>query len=82
MPKYMQLDRPMDDEIVQHFIRSGDLRLVLEGVDDLYTEAGSSQILSDAVLILSEASSDWPISKTYALQLQNLAARRRDPLTS
>ncbi|KAF5649999.1 transcription factor ZMS1 [Fusarium sp. NRRL 52700] len=73
MPSAMQLDRPMDDELVQYFIRSGeDLRLPLEGVDDLCAAEGPSQILQEVSSLLLEQHKPWDISETYARFLQDL----------
>ncbi|KAF5254005.1 hypothetical protein FANTH_1187 [Fusarium anthophilum] len=73
MPSAMQLDRPMDDELVQYFIRSGeDLRLPLEGVDNLSATEGPLQILEEASSLLREQHKPWGISETYARFLQDL----------
>ncbi|KAF5965931.1 transcription factor ZMS1 [Fusarium bulbicola] len=73
MPSAMQLDRPMDDELVQYFIRSGeDLRLPLEGVDDLCATEGPLQILEEVSSLLMEQHKPWGISETYARFLQGL----------
>ncbi|KAG4271230.1 hypothetical protein FPRO04_11153 [Fusarium proliferatum] len=73
MPSAMQLDRPMDDELVQYFIRFGeDLRLPLEGVDDLCATEGPLQMLQEASSLLMEQHKPWGISETYARFLQDL----------
>ncbi|EXA54693.1 hypothetical protein FOVG_02103 [Fusarium oxysporum f. sp. pisi HDV247] len=73
MPRTMQLDRPMDDELVQYFIRFGeDLRLPLEGVDELCTAEGPLQILQEVSSLLMEQHKPWGISDTYARFLQDL----------
>ncbi|CAJ0538724.1 Ff.00g066960.m01.CDS01 [Fusarium sp. VM40] len=55
MPSTMQLDRPMDDELVQYFIRFGEsLRLPLEGVDDLCSTEGPLRILHEVSNLLME----------------------------
>ncbi|KAH6974520.1 hypothetical protein BKA56DRAFT_675945 [Ilyonectria sp. MPI-CAGE-AT-0026] len=75
MPRLMQLDRPMDDELVQHFIRSGDgMRLYLEGVDDLCSEEGPWQVLQEGVAILQEEPRTWTIAESYASTLAALAS--------
>ncbi|KAF5720056.1 transcription factor ZMS1 [Fusarium mundagurra] len=75
MPSAMQLDRPMDDELVQYFIRFGeDLRLPLEGVDDLCAAEGPLQILQEVSSLLMEQHKPWGISETYAKFLQDLQA--------
>ncbi|RKL08604.1 hypothetical protein BFJ68_g9398 [Fusarium oxysporum] len=73
MPSTMQLDRPMDDELVQYFIRFGEgLRLPLEGVDDLCTAEGPLQILQEVSSLLMEQHKPWGISDAYARFLQDL----------
>ncbi|KAF4429944.1 transcription factor ZMS1 [Fusarium acutatum] len=73
MPSAMQLDRPMDDELVQYFIRFGeDLRLPLEEVDDLCATEGPLQILQEVSSLLMEQHKPWGISETYARFLQDL----------
>ena len=66
MPSQMQLDRPVDDELVQYFIRSGDMRLSLEGVHDLCSARGPSQVLREAITILNESGNVWTITERYA----------------
>ncbi|KAF5647807.1 transcription factor ZMS1 [Fusarium tjaetaba] len=79
MPRTMQLDRPMDDELVQYFIRSGeDLRLPLEGVDDLCATKGPLQILQEVSSLLMEQHKPWGISETYARFLQDLGVPQWD----
>ncbi|CAH0055209.1 unnamed protein product [Clonostachys solani] len=74
MPSTIQIDRPVDDELVQHFIRSGDhMRISMEGVDDLYSKQGPLQILREAVGVLLEHSSVWTISESYATYLDAIA---------
>jgi hypothetical protein len=70
MPNQMQLDRPMDDELVQYFIQfGGEMRLYLEGVEDLCSDQGPSEILQEAVAILRERPTIWTISESYATYL-------------
>lgn len=73
MPSTMQLDRPMDDELVQYFIRFGEsLRLPLEGVDDLCSTEGPLEILHEVANLLMEQHKPWGISETYARFLRDL----------
>lgn len=73
MPNFMQLDRPMDDELVQHFIRAGDgMTLYLEGVEDLCSDQGSEQVLREAILILNESKDVWSISENYIVCLDGV----------
>ena len=73
MPNVVHLDRPLDDELVQHFIRSGDgMRLCLEGVDDLCCGEGPFQVLREAIGILLEQPVVWSVSETYAEYLESM----------
>jgi hypothetical protein len=73
MPNFMQLDRPMDDELVQHFIRAGEgMTLYLEGVEDLCSDQGSEQVLREAILILNESKDIWSITENYILCLHGV----------
>jgi hypothetical protein len=73
MPNMIQLDRPIDDELVQHFIRSGNrMRLYLEGVDDLCSPEGPAQVLQEAISILLEQPLAWTISESYAKYLEGI----------
>ncbi|KAK4556244.1 hypothetical protein LTR86_006941 [Recurvomyces mirabilis] len=72
MPQRYDIDRPVDDELVQHFVRKGQASVILkaEGVEDLCTAAGARQILLEAVTILRASNSIWPLSENYALTLE------------
>ena len=73
MPNLIQLDRPIDDELVQHFIRSGNrMQLYLEGVDDLCSPEGPAQVLQEAISILLEQPLAWTISESYAKYLEGI----------
>ena len=73
MPNFMQLDRPMDDELVQHFIRAGEgMTLYLEGVEDLCSDQGSEQVLREAILLLNESKDIWSISENYTVCLRGV----------
>ena len=73
MPRVAHLDRPLDDELVQHIIRSGDeIRFCLEGVDDLCCAEGPAQVLREAVGILLEQPVVWSVSETYAEYLESM----------
>jgi hypothetical protein len=73
MPNIIQLDRPVDDELVQHFIRSGDeMRPYMEGVHDLRSPEGPSQVLREAIGILLEQPVVWTVSESYAEHLESM----------
>jgi hypothetical protein len=72
-PKFMHIDRPFDDEIAQHFIRSGEsMKVFLEGVGDLNSATGPKLILREGAHILRMRSS-WTIAEHYANRLDALA---------
>ncbi|KAK1545823.1 hypothetical protein CPAR01_03325 [Colletotrichum paranaense] len=82
MPRMLQLDRPLDDEFVQYFIRyGGNTQLFLEGVDDLCSEEGPAQILEEASRILNEQPMFWTISAGYAAQLDVISANTTSTTT-
>ena len=73
MPRVYNIDRPVDDEFVQYFVRNGEsvVTLCAEAVDDLCTPAGGRQILVEGAAIL-RGSSVWQISERYADVLEAL----------
>lgn len=73
MPKVLQLDRPIDDELVQYFIRS-DTKLVLslEGVSDLYSTQGHDQVLREGISLLDDSAACWPAARNYSVFLSRL----------
>ncbi|CAH0052001.1 unnamed protein product [Clonostachys solani] len=74
MPRMIQVDRPLDDELVQHFIRSGEgMRVHLEGIDDLCSLEGSLQILHEGAVILLQGPKVWSLAGAYASVLKSLA---------
>lgn len=72
-PRTLNFDRPVDDELVQHFVRNDSPRMTLcgEGIDDLCSTHGARQILVEGVTIL-RASGDcvWPVSQKYLQSLE------------
>lgn len=77
MPQQLQLDRPMDDEMVQYFIRHGSLRLYLEGVPDLCEVQGPLQILTEGATILEQSAGTWTIAERYAQNLHHAISANR-----
>lgn len=74
MPRMIQVDRPIDDELVQHFIRSGEgMRVHLEGIDDLCCQEGSLQILHEGATILLQQPEIWSLAEAYGSVLKSLA---------
>lgn len=74
VPEFMHIDRPFDDEIAQHFIRSGELmKVFLEGVGDLHSATGPKLVLREGARILRTRST-WTIAEHYAARLEALAS--------
>ena len=75
IPNFMHIDRPFDDEIAQHFIRSGELmKIFLEGVGELCSATGPKFVLREGARILRRTSV-WSVSEHYATRLEDLASR-------
>ncbi|KAK5698335.1 hypothetical protein LTR17_023742 [Elasticomyces elasticus] len=73
------LDRPTDDELVQHFIRAGHkMEAHISGIGDLYSAKGPSRVLSRASRLLASLDS-WEIAKVW---LEILDPLSRAPLLS
>ncbi|KAL1887121.1 hypothetical protein Sste5346_010427, partial [Sporothrix stenoceras] len=71
MPSRIQIDRPIDDELAQYFIREGNTTtLMLEGVDDLCSGDGPEQVLRDGALILDSLSQIWTAAANYKQSLE------------
>lgn len=71
MPRQMQMDRPVDDELVQHFIRFGqDMTVSLEGISDICSETGATLVLKEGVVILDSLAGAWPIAANYKHALE------------
>ncbi|KAI0007892.1 hypothetical protein F4779DRAFT_642497 [Xylariaceae sp. FL0662B] len=76
MPSHIQLDRPVDDELVQHFIRSGEtMTLILEGVSDLCSDSGAEQVLREGVIVLDPLGDVWTVAETYKESLETVLRR-------
>lgn len=74
-PTLIILDRPVDDELVQHFIRAGNkMTIILESVPDLCTHEGYKQILGAAASLLEALSSTWVVANSYSTSLRALAS--------
>lgn len=73
VPEFMHIDRPFDDELAQHFIRSADrIKAFIEGVGDLSTNK-STQVLSEGARVLRKWCKNWSISNKYAQTLEQVA---------
>ncbi|KAF2852946.1 hypothetical protein T440DRAFT_506307 [Plenodomus tracheiphilus IPT5] len=75
MPKFIHLDRPNDDEMVQYFVLSGTpstMRANITGVGDMYAPKGPTKILKEGRKILSSVSTAWGRTKEYVAMLESL----------
>lgn len=76
IPRQLNIDRPIDDEFVQHFVRNGETKVTLaaEAVTNLCSQDGARQILVEGVHLLRTSSYYvWPLSKGYTARLEMLA---------
>lgn len=76
MPANYHIDRPVDDELVQHFVRYGEAstKLCAEGIDDLCSAGGARAILLEAAALLETGNVVWPLARKYAVVLRLVAA--------
>lgn len=69
------LDRPIDDELVQHFVRSGDsMEARLSGIGNLYERKAPGLVLLEGGKILMEAEEAWLIAAVWRKLLNRLGA--------
>ncbi|PLB47304.1 C2H2 type zinc finger domain protein [Aspergillus steynii IBT 23096] len=72
-PSFVHLDRPCDDELVQMFVREGQvMRANITGVGDICSPHGPERILRAGCTILAGINS-WGISRTFIVTLAKLA---------
>jgi predicted membrane protein len=75
MPTFIHLDRPNDDEMVQHFVLSGSpshMNAHISGVGDLYSPRGPARILREGRKVLNSVCTAWGRTKKYVALLQAL----------
>ena len=69
------LDRPNDNEMIQHFVREGSrMNVVVTGVDDLWSRSAPLQILREGMRLLSTLGA-WSGEQERALALLEALAR-------
>ncbi|KAJ9142498.1 hypothetical protein NKR23_g7305 [Pleurostoma richardsiae] len=86
-PSFLHLDRPMDDEMVQFFVRFGRpcvMRAYVAGVGNIYGMKGSVRILREGRKLLDAISLAWGRTAEYsqlleAVEKYTLECRMRDP---
>jgi hypothetical protein len=75
-PKFIHLDRPCDDEIVQTFIRVGHkMQGYMQRVGNICNSGASSRILKEGVRLLSYVKTEqnaWGIDVSYSQSLTSL----------
>lgn len=64
-PTFIRLDRPNDDEMVQLFVRSANMRAHIAGVGDVCAAEGPVRILREARKILGTVSMAWGRTREY-----------------
>lgn len=75
------LDRPIDEEHVQQFIRTGRMRIHMVGVGDLYGRRGHQSVLGQGCKLLS--SLPWGVSSSWLLQrLADVSQKRRKSMSA
>lgn len=64
-PTFIRLDRPNDDEMVQLFVRSANMRAYITGVGDICAAEGPARILREGRKILGTVSVAWGRTREY-----------------
>lgn len=73
-PEAIIIDRPLDDQLAQHFIRSGDaMTVVLAHVGSLCAPEGPSRVLLEGAKLLNRRERHWGIHTLYHDLLIKLA---------
>lgn len=83
MPAHFYIDRPVDDELVQYFVRNGEgsIRLCAEAVDNLCSVEGAKQMLVEAGALLDSGNVVWPIARKYAMVLRGVLGEEGEVAT-
>lgn len=69
------LDRPTDDELVQHFIKHGNkMQAHISGVGDLYNTASPALVLKQGCKLLDELEQCWGVARSWNDLLRNLSS--------
>lgn len=71
-PTFIRLDRPNDDEMVQLFVRSANMRAYITGVGDICAAEGPARILREGRKILGTVSVAWGRTREYHDILETL----------
>jgi hypothetical protein len=67
------LDRPTDDELVQHFIKhGGNMQAHISGIGDLYNPESPSLVLQQGCRLLKESAKCWGVAREWQHLLERL----------
>jgi hypothetical protein len=73
------LDRPTDDELVQHFIKhGGDMQAHISGIGDLYNPASPGLVLQQGCRLLKENAKCWGVAREWQNLLERLEEAQRN----
>jgi hypothetical protein len=73
------LDRPTDDELVQHFIKhGGDMQAHISGIGDLYSPGSPSLVLQQGCRLLKENAKCWGIAREWQHLLERLEVAQKN----
>ena len=73
------LDRPTDDELVQHFIKhGGSMQAHISGIGDLYNPESPSLVLQQGCRLLKESAKCWGNAREWQHLLERLDEARKD----
>lgn len=74
MCEIILLDRPTDDELVQHFIKHGNrMQAHISGVGDLYNPNSPAMVLRQACKMLDELEQCWGVARSWNELLRSLS---------
>lgn len=73
------LDRPTDDELVQHFIKhGGDMQAHISGIGDLYKPDSPGLVLQQGCRLLRENAKCWGVAREWQDLLERLEEAQRE----
>ena len=71
----VMLDRPIDDELCQVFIKSGgSMEARLGGVGNLYDAEGPERVLNQGLKILAQYENTWGVARDWRILIERLSA--------
>ena len=73
------LDRPTDDELVQHFIKNGgDMQAHISGIGDLYNPESPGLVLQQGCRLLKENAKYWGVAREWQHVLERLEEAQKN----